>query len=278
MPYKIIGDSCMELTEDMRDSGKYSNVPLQLHLGEETIIDDESFHQQEFLRKMKKLEECPRSSCPSSEAFQKSFEHAEEVFVVTLSSELSGTYNSAMIAARDYTEKNPSAKVAVFDSKSASAGETLIGRKIMELKELGMTFDKVVKSVEEYRTQMKTKFVLESLDNLRKNGRLNKMTALLCEVLNIKPIMKATQEGTIDKAGQARGMKMALIKMVQLIKEDAVDSANRVLAISHCNHARRALFVKEQINKMIPFKEIIITEQRGLSSLYANDGGIIVSY
>ncbi len=278
MPYKIIGDSCMELTEDMRSSGTCAIVPLQLHLGEETIMDDESFNQLEFLEKMKAFQGCPKSSCPSSEAFQESFQNAEEVFVITLSSELSGTYNSAMLAAKDYMEKNPSAKVAVFDSKSASAGETLIGRKIMELKSQGMPFDKIVKRVEEYRAQMKTKFVIESLDNLRKNGRLTKMTAYLCEVLNIKPIMKATPEGTIDKVGQARGMKAALTKMAHYIKEDAVDSANRILAISHCNHARRAQFVKEQINKIMHFKEIIITEQRGISSMYANDGGIIVSY
>lgn len=276
--YKIIGDSCMELTKEMKDTQLFTTVPLQLHLGEETIIDDETFNQIEFLAKMKALPECPKSSCPAPEDYEKVFEGADEVFVITLSSELSGSYNSAMLAAKDYREKHPEVKVAVFDSRSASTGETLLGIKIMECKEKGMSFDEVVKETESFRKEMQTKFVLESLENLRKNGRLTKMTALICDVLSIKPVMKATEEGTIDKVSQARGMNNALMKMVESIKHDAIDSANRILAISHCNNEKRAQFVKEQISKVLTFKEIIITEQRGLSSLYANDGGIIVSY
>lgn len=278
MSYKIIGDSCMEFTSKMKESGLYVSVPLQLHLGDETIIDDASFDQKSFLEKMKAYPDCPKSSCPAPEDYEKEFEDNKEVFVITLSSQLSGSYNSAMVAARDYMEKNPNAKVAVFDSRSASTGETLLGIKIQELKEMGIAFDKIVEKVEKYRNEMQTKFVLETLENLRKNGRLTMMTALICDVLSIKPIMKATEEGNIDKVSQARGMKSALVKMAQLIKEDAVDHANRILAISHCNNSSRAEFVKETISKLVTFKDIIITEQRGLSSLYANDGGIIVSY
>lgn len=268
----------MELDKEMRETGRFSNVPLKLHLGEETIIDDETFDQKSFLQKMKACPESPRSSCPAPEEFEKEYEGADEVYVVSISSEMSGTYNSAMLAKKDFQEKNPNVKIAVFDSRSASCGEFLIGRKIEELKQAGKTFEEVVTEVEAYRDSMQTKFVLESLDNLRKNGRLTTMTAIICDVLSIKPIMKATKEGTIDKTSQARGMKNALTKMAEHIKADAVNSRERILAISHCNNQKRAEFVKEQITKLIVFKDIIILEQRGLSSLYANDGGIIVSY
>ncbi len=268
----------MELTDDMRKSGVFTNVPLQLHIGDETIIDDETFDQISFLEKMNGSPECPKSSCPAPEAFEQTFEGADEIFVVSISSQLSGTYNSAKLAMMDYQDQHPEVKIHVIDSKSASCGETLIGRKIQELKSNGLSFETVVDKIEEYRDQIDTKFVLESLDNLHKNGRLTGMTALICHALNIKPVMCATPEGTIDKLSQARGMKNALNKMVASMAEDVGNAKEKILAISHCNNAERARYVKEQVEKVINFREILILEQRGLSTLYANEGGIIVAY
>ena len=221
-----------------------------------------------------------RSSCPSPSAYEKLFEesNAEEIFVITISAELSGAYNSAMVAARDFGEINPDKKIAVINSCSASCGETLIGKKVWELKKKGMSFEEVVKQTEKYRDSIITKFVIESLDNLRKNGRLAGMTAFICDALNIKPVMVSTEKGTIDKLGQARGIKGALSKMVQSMKDDLKQAGGNVLAISHCNNRKRAEFVKELIMKQFDFHEIIVLEQRGLSSLYAGEGGIIVSY
>lgn len=278
--YKIIADSCMELTTEMKESGIYSNVPMHLHIGTETIDDNENLVVEELLAKMKKTEGPMRSSCPSPSAYEKLFEesNAKEIFVVTISAELSGAYNSAMVAARDFGDANPDKKIAVINSCSASCGETLIGKKIQELKEKGMSFEEVIRYTERYRDSIITKFVIESLDNLRKNGRLAGMTAFICDALNIKPIMVSTDQGTIDKLGQARGMKSALNKLVQSIKDDLKQAKGTVLAISHCNNKKRAEFVKELIMKQFDFHEVIVLEQRGLSSLYAGEGGIIVSY
>lgn len=280
MEYKIIADSCMELTLEMKESGKFSNVPMHLHIGTETMDDNENLMIEELLTKMKETEGPMRSSCPSPSAYEKLFEesNAKEIFVITISAELSGAYNSAMVAARDFSEINPDKKIAVINSCSASCGETLIGKKVWELKEKGMSFEEVVKQTEKYRDSIITKFVIESLDNLRKNGRLTGMTAFICDALNIKPVMVSTDKGTIDKLGQARGMKGALSKMIQSIKDDLKQAKGNVLAISHCNNKKRAEFVKELIMKQFDFHEIIVLEQRGLSSLYAGEGGIIVSY
>ena len=125
---------------------------------------------------------------------------------------------------------------------------------------------------------MKTKFVLESLDNLRKNGRLSHLQAIIANVLNIKPIMGSTPEGTITKFEQARGITKALIAMAKIKERDVVKPQERILAIAHCNCLERANFVKEEILKRIPFKDSIIVDTAGVSSMYANEGGIIVAY
>lgn len=277
MSYKIIGDSCTDLPKNLQNNNNIVCVPLFIHVGAETIIDDETFNQKEFIRKMSECKEGLKSSCPSPEAYMNEFEGAEEIYIVTLSAALSGSYNSAELAKKIYLENHPNKKIAVFDSKSASVGQALIVMKIKELVESGKVFTEVVKSVNKFRDMMSTKFVLESLENLRKNGRLNNITAVICSALNIKPIM-AGVNGDIEKLDQARGIDRALVKMAKFIVDDVKDSKNRILAIAHCNNYERALFTKETIMKLIPFKDCFITDTKGISSMYANDGGIIVAY
>lgn len=281
MSYRIIADSCMELTREMKNSGIFSNVAMYLHIGEETIEDNDTLEVSDLIAKMKAETGAMKSSCPSPEAFESIMENSGEIdefFIITISSELSGAYNSARLAAKDFRERFPEKKIAVINSRSASCGETLLGKKIWELKEKGNSFEEVVKKAEKYRDSMITKFVLESLDNLRKNGRLTGMKAFICDALNIKPVMVSTPKGTIDKLSQARGMKGALNKMVDSVKDDLKNAKDNVFAISHCNNQKRAEFVKEQIERLFDFHEIIILEQRGLSTLYAGEGGIIVAY
>ena len=276
--YKIIADSCADLTNEMKMVADITLVPLTLSVGDETVIDDSTFNQADFLRKMKNTEECPKSACPSPEHYMREFEGADEIYVVTLSANLSGSYNSAELARRLYLEEHEDAKIAVFNSCSASVGETLIAIKIKELLRDGADFDTVVKKVNEYRDTLNTKFVLDSLENLRKNGRLKNITAAICDVLNIKPIMGATDDGDIIKLDQARGMKKALQKMVQFMEGDVKEPTTRILGISHCNNRSAAEFVKNEILQRMPFKDCIIVETAGVSTMYANDGGVIVCY
>lgn len=276
--YKIIADSCADLTNEMKMVADITLVPLTLSVGDETVVDDSNFNQADFLRKMKNTEECPKSACPSPEHYMREFEGADEIYVVTLSANLSGSYNSAELARRLYLEEHEDAKIAVFNSCSASVGETLIAIKIKELLRDGADFDTVVKKVNEYRDTLNTKFVLDSLENLRKNGRLKNITAALCDVLNIKPIMGATDDGDIIKLDQARGMKKALQKMIQFMEGDVKEPTTRILGISHCNNRSAAEFVKNEILQRMPFKDCIIVETAGVSTMYANDGGVIVCY
>ena len=230
--YKIVIDSCGELPEELKSDGHFCNVPLEIEVDGHHITDDETFDQKDFLRRVKSCIHSPKSACPSPERYMNAFEgEAGHVYVVTLSGKLSGSYNSAVLAAQLYNEEHEEDKqIHVFNSKSASIGETLIGFKIQEMEESGASFDEVVDHVEEYISSMNTFFVLETLETLRKAGRLSNLKALVANTLNIKPVMGSTKEGMIQQLGQARGMKKALNKMVEDMLKVTKNCENRVLA------------------------------------------------
>lgn len=278
--YKIVVDSCGELPEELKRDGHFQTVSLELEVNGCRIRDDETFDQQDFLRRIKESPTGPKSSCPSPEEYMGAYEgEAEHVYVVTLSAKLSGSYNSAVLGKNLYEEEHESdgKQIYVFNSKSASIGETLIAMKIQELEEEGLAFEEVVKQTEHYIDSQDTYFVLETLETLRKAGRLTNLKAFIANTLNIKPVMGSTDEGSICQLDQARGITRALDKMVQIVAAKVKDSENYILAISHCNCPERAQMVKEKIEKLAKFKKIIIINTAGVSSMYANDGGVIMA-
>lgn len=279
MEYRIIGDSCLDLTPEMKKEGKVKIVSLTLQVDGVDFIDDDSFDQKKFIKAVADYEGCPRSSCPSPEEYKKAFGEDEvTAFCVTLSAELSGSYNSAVLGQRLVEEEFPNKKVYVFNSRSACIGETLVALKIQECAEKGASFEEIVAQVEEYIRQRETLFVLENLETLRKNGRLTGMKAAIVSVLNIKPVMMGTPEGTIEQCAIGRGTKKALKKMIEEVGSRVSDYENRIFGISHCNCPERAQFVKAEIEKRYPFKQIIIADTAGVGTLYANDGGIVIAF
>ena len=278
MSFHIVADSCCELTADMKKRGNIEIAPLTLEVGGESILDDETFDQKYFLKRVAECPECPKSACPSPDYFRKSFLNgAERCYAVTLSAQLSGSYNSAVLGANLAQEENEDLKIHVFNSRSASIGETLIVKKIVECEEAGMSFERVVETVELYISTQNTYFVLENLETLRKNGRLSKTKALVASALKIKPVMGATPEGDIVQLDQARGINKALMKMVDAIVNDAQHVENKTLAISHCNCPERAEMVKEALLEGLAVQDVFVLDTQGVSSMYANDGGIIIA-
>lgn len=278
MSFHIVADSCCELTADMKKRGNIEIAPLTLEVGGESILDDETFDQKYFLKRVAECPECPKSACPSPDYFRKSFLNgAERCYAVTLSAQLSGSYNSAVLGANLAQEENEDLKIHVFNSRSASIGETLIVKKIVECEEAGMSFERVVETVELYISTQHTYFVLENLETLRKNGRLSKAKALVASALKIKPVMGSTPEGDIVQLDQARGINKALMKMVDAIVNDAQHVENKTLAISHCNCPERAEMVKEALLERLAVQDVFVLDTQGVSSMYANDGGIIIA-
>ena len=279
MSYKIVVDSCCELPEEYKKDARFQTIPLGLQVGDWHIMDDENFNQAEFLQKVASTPECPKSSCPSPEKFMESYQtDAERVYGVTLTAKLSGSYNSAMLGKNLYEETYGEKKIHIVDSKSASCGETQIALKAMELEESGQyTFEEIVEKLETYRDELETYFVLDNLDFLKKNGRLTGLKALAATTLNIKPILKAI-DGEIAQAGQAVGVKKALAKMSEMIVEKMKKTGHDVMVISHCNNLQRAETVRDLILKKTDLiKKVIIQDTAGVASLYAADGGVIVT-
>ncbi len=278
--YKIVIDSCGELPEELKNDSHFEHVALEIDVDGYRIKDDDSFDQQDFLKRVKECPTSPKSSCPSPEAYMQTYEgEAENVYVVTLSGKLSGSYNSAVLAVDLYKEEheNSNKNIYVFNSCSASIGETLIALKVKELEEAGETFEEIIKKTEAYISEMNTFFVLETLETLRKAGRLSNLKAFVANTLNIKPVMGSTDEGTIQQLGQARGVKKALAKMVSMVVETTKDCENKILAISHCNCPERAEYVKNAILELVKFKDIVVLDTAGISSMYANNGGVILA-
>lgn len=278
MDYKILVDSCTDLPKQLKEDPHFKVIPLSLMVDDKIYVDNEEFNQKEFLKTMNDSPNSPKSACPSPDDYMKEFGGEGDIYVVTLSSELSGSYNSAELAKRLYLKKDPKKNIIIFNSRSASVGQTLIAMKIKELLNEGHLFHDIVEKVNSFRSEMKTKFVLESLDNLRKNGRLSHLQAIVANVLNIKPVMGGTSEGRIAKLEQARGIKRALVSMAKIIERDVIKPQERILAIAHCNCIERAQFVKEEILKRVPFKDCFIVDTAGVSTMYANEGGIITAY
>lgn len=278
MSFKIVVDSCCDLTPQMRKDPCFIKVPLTIRTGSSTFVDDDSFDQADLLWAMKESETATSTACPSPQAYLDAFRQGDgDVYVVTLSALLSGSHNSAEQARLLLEEDDPQRCVHVFNSCSASSGEVLAALKIRELAATGMPFKHVVREVEKFIYQMQTLFVLESLENLRKNGRLTKLQAVVTGALKIKLFMGATPEGEICKLGQALTVKQALAKLVDKAAGDP-EHEGRTLAVCHCNCLERAFLVKRMAEEKCRFAHILILEAGGITSVYANDGGIVTAY
>ena len=276
MSYKIVVDSCCELPENYKNDSRFEIVPLGLEVGDYIIQDDANFNQREFLQKVAAYPLCPKSSCPSPERFREAYhDGADEVYAVTLSSHLSGSYNSAELGKSLYAEKYGDKKIHVVDSESASCGETQLVEKIIACKEAGLGFEETVKAVETFKRKMRTYFVLDNLETLRKNGRLSSVKALVASTLNIKPVIGNL--GVIEQKGQAIGINKALAKMADCIVGDVENPEERTLMITHCNCLERAAFMRGLMEKRASYRSVLIMDTAGVSSMYANDGGVIVT-
>ena len=280
MKYKIIADSSCDLNEEIKDKLKVSLVPFKIDVDDKKYVDDENLDTMELIDAMKKSPNPVRTSCPSPGDFAEQYKStaADNIFVVTISSNLSGTYNSAVLAKNIIKDTEPNKFIHVFDSKSASVGETLVAMKIHELIEEKVSHLEIIEKVEKYIKEMKTYFILESLDNLIKSGRLSKTKGLLANILNLKPILGSDGDGNIKLFENVRGTKKAFRRLVELIGETGEKLEEKILAISHANALEKAEELKNEIQKRYKFKDIILVKQAGLSTAYADEGGIIIVF
>jgi DegV family protein with EDD domain len=282
MKYQILMDSGGDLPEEMKKSKEIVSIPLRICIGTEEMLDDERLDSTKLLKKIHFETGTVASACPSPyqyvEACDKETEH---IYIITGSSRLTGSYSSARLAAEmikeDSKGKDTHRQVCVIDSKSASAGQTLLAMHIAQWEEEGASFLEIRKRIKRMVHNMQTRFIVESLDMLEKTGRLTGVKARIANTLHICPILHA-KEGVISQSGQARGIRKALSMLEkQIIKEISGGVCNS-LVVSHCHCLERAYALKIAIHEKFPSLPVRIVPTKGIASMYAGKGGLIVAY
>lgn len=284
MSFRIVADSSCDRTIPMKDWNNITFVPLTLELGDYSILDDENFDAEDFVKRTEEYGDVPKTACPSPASWAQAFDCEEdEIFVITITGQLSGTYNSAIQGVELYNEENPDStkKIHVFDSCATSGILSLIAERIQKFKAEGKTFDEVVELINDFiKNESRMFFVLETLDILKKNGRLGSMAANLLKKLRVKMVLRRTSEGIISHITQDLTMNRAFVKMVNIVAEDVKDTdiSNRKLVITHVCCEDRAKFVAEKIAEQVQFGEVEIAKCSGLNTVYASNGSVLVSY
>ena len=278
----ILADSCCDLSPELLKKTQARVAPLTITIDDTHYVDDGTVDIPPYLAARKASKIPARSACPSPDLYAEDIKAADDdCFIITLSSKLSGSHNAAVLGVQLAEEDMPEKKVHVFDSESASAGETYLALMIHDLIAAGKSFEQIVETVEEKIRSMHTLFVLDSLDNLVKNGRISKTVALLANVLSIRLLISDDGHGAIKNISKARGIKGALTQMVETCRKhtEGLAAASQRLVISYCNCPERARQVRDMIREKCPaIGEIVMTPTSALSSMYANDGGVVIAY
>lgn len=273
MKYQILVDSASDLKNNYIKDEEigFKVIPLTILAGETEFIDDDNLNIDDMLYGMHTSKKTT-TACPAPQAFLDELDRADYTFVVTITSKLSGSYNSACVA-RDSYEK--SENVFVIDSKATSGVEILIVEKLISLIKQGLSYQEICEQIIKYRDEKQLLFMLQKFDNLVANGRMSKIAGLLASALVVRPICIA-EDGQIKIEKKVIGTKNAFVKMIQMIGERIKDEKDKVLIITHCKAEKEALAIKEEIQKKYEFKEVRVQPMRGLCSFYALEKGIII--
>ena len=282
MAITLIADSGCDLTPALKNLMKVQLIPFKLLVGEEHFVDDETLDVRNLLAHMKRSKSAASTACPAPEEFAAAMRAADECIVITLSAKLSGSHNSASVARDMVLEEFPDKKIGLIDSESAAPGETRLAMLAHEMITAGATFEAVVARMTEMaKNELHTLFVLESLDNLIKNGRISKAAGVLGSMLSLRPVMSDDGHGEIACVEKVRGTANAMKRLVEVI-QDMTESAAKgsiQLVISQCNCADRALALKKDLlARCAALKDVLIVPTYGLATIYANDGGIVIAF
>jgi DegV family protein with EDD domain len=273
----LVADSGADISKELTESENctFSRVPLNLQVEDTVYVDDENLDLNGYLEHMESSAAAVKTSAPSPSLFFEKFKLGDSVFVVTLSSALSATYQSAVSAKDMYIEEYGKKFIHIFDSLTAAMGEGMLALKIAELAKIGTSAPDIAEQVNEYLKNMRTFFILDKFDNLVKTGRVKPYIAKIASVLNVKPVCTA-ENGEIKMIDKSRGFPKAMNKLVEIIKSDIPDIHNRVIGITHVQAYEKAVAMKDALLQLRP-KDIMIIECKGITTTYANRGGIVLA-
>lgn len=278
MTWKIVTDSGCDLRslESQSKELQFERVPLTLQIGTEIFRDDDGLDIDRMMATMYQSSKAATSSCPSPDAFLQAYKGVDNVIAVTITGTLSGSHNSARLAKNDLLEDYPNANIHVIDSLSASGEVDLIVLELERLINLGLSFEEVVERITAYQEKTRLIFVLAKVDNLVKNGRLNKLVGKVVGLLNIRMVGQASQEGTLELLQKARGQKKAVSALVEEIQKAGYKGGK--VYIAHANNPKICEQISEKIKAIYPDAVIQTGITSGLCSFYAEDEGILMGY
>lgn len=273
MSIKIVADSAADLIS--LQNVKFEAVPLKIITEKEEFIDDKNLDVKLMAEKLLAYRGKSSSSCPNADDWFNAFGDATEIYCVTITGTLSGSYNSACMAKQMYLEKNPSAKVFVLNSLSAGPEMTMIVKKIEQLVMQGKSFEEVCLQTEEYSRNTGLLFMLESMQNFANNGRVKPSVAKIAGLLGIRVVGKASDKGDLEPLDKCRGEEKALKSIVEQLKKNGLN--NGKVLIAHCFNYDAASALAELIKNELKC-QTEISELRGLCSFYAEKGGLLVGF
>lgn len=277
MTWKIITDTGSNLRkiEDLPKEIAFDIVPLILTLDDEQLIDDEELDTNELIKKMEAAENTS-TACPSPGVYAEKFKGAENIICCTLSNAVSGSYNSAELGREIALEENPNQKIHIFDSKSAGGEMDLLIFKAIELIQANHSFEEVIAELNNYHQETYVGYMLQSVDNLVKNGRVNKVVGSLVGLLNINILGIRSKSGKIEMSDRVRGEKRAIQRFIKDMTDHGL--SGRRIEIGHVNNPELADKLSDKILEKFPKAVINIRPTSGLCSFYAEDNGLIVGY
>ena len=278
MKYAIVVDSScdMNFTNNNENNTYMARVPLKLRVGDMEYADDADLDVASFMKEMKEFQGVTGSAAPSPQEWYNEFKKADMTFAVTITSRLSGSYSSAVAAKDMILEKYPEKKIHIVDSKAAGPGLALIVKKLQQLIQEDKSFEEIVKEITEFTKKVKVFFILESMDNLIKNGRVNAIAGKLAGILGIKILGKASDKGTIELVRKARGKDTIYKKTVEDILNNKYNGGK--IMVSHCFNKEKANMMIDMIKEKFSDIESEIVTTGGLCSYYAEEKGLIIAF
>ncbi|MFD2923216.1 DegV family protein [Halobacillus naozhouensis] len=281
MSIQLIIDGGADLPQAMVEQHNLKVVPLNLHFDEDHYKTGLTIDLPTFYEKLKEATTLPSTSSPSPNEFYDKYKEVDKdtpIIVLALTQGLSGTYESAVIGKKMLLEEEPNRSIAVLNTKTASCGIALLVHEATAMSANGIKFKEVVAHMEKKIEQTTTLFILKTLENVIKGGRLDKVKGTIAKTLNIKLLMKATEQGKIEVTEKVRGNKKSLRRFIEQIGEYSHQFEDKVIAISHSNDEERGKSVLQSIRDRYNFKDSIFTEMGPIISTHAGEGGIVIAF
>lgn len=281
MNIQIMIDGGGDLPASLKEKYQVITVPLNIQFGNKQYKPGVDLDLPEFFKKLKESDELPKTSAPGPHFFYEAYKQIprdKPILMLSLSKGLSATHQNALIGKNMLLEEDPDRQIEVLNTKTATSGIALLVKEAGEKITEGLSFSELVDHMEERIEKTTTLFILKNLENLVKGGRLDRVKGAIAKTLNIKLLMNASEEGTIEVSEKVRGDKKSIRRFIEQIGEYAKDFENKTISLSHCNAPERAESILAKIKERYRFKDSILAEMGPLIATYAAEGGIVIAF